>query len=258
MIHAQPPALLIRPDLAEAAVEGLVPARAYRATEAFRTAGPCADILDDDGSRISQLLYGEAFDSLLIERGRHWGRSRRDGIIGWIAAEALTPASGMPTHRVAAPGGVLPLNSLVDPMRDAVGDVPLMPLGEFAPDLATVAEALMDIPHSPGGRTDAGMDCAALVQACLMACGRAAPRYTDGQAGLGQAVERGDLRRGDLVLWVHPTGGPGWTGHSAMATDRDTLIHSSGRMGSVCRQPLDEADTNQRAEGFDAPIFRRI
>ena len=258
MIHAEPSALLIRPDLAEAAVEGLVRAKAYRPTEAFRTSGPVADILDEDGNRISQLLFGEAFDSLLVEQGRHWGRSRRDGVIGWIAEADLTPGDLMPSHRVATPGGVLPFNSLVDPARDAAGDVPLMPLGEFATDLATVAEALIDVPHSLGGRTEAGMDCAAMVQACLMACGRAAPRYTEGQAELGRAVARDDIRRGDLILWRHAEGGPGWTGHSAIALDATTLIHASGRVGSVCRQSIDEADTNQRAEGFDALIIRRV
>ena len=102
------------------------------------------------------------------------------------------------------------------------------------------------------------MDCAAMVQACLIACGRAGPRYTDGQAELGWTVAADDLRRGDLVLWLHPTGGPGWTGHSAIAMDADTVMHASGRVGEVCRQPLAEVDANQRAEGFDAPIFRRL
>ena len=258
MIHAEPSALLIRPDLAEAAVEGLLRAKAYRATEVFRTSGPVADILDDDGHRISQLLFGEAFDSLLVESGRHWGRSRRDGVIGWIAEADLTAGIGTPSHRVAAPGGVLPFNSLVDPTRDAAGDVVLMPLGEFAADLAAVAESMIDVPHSLGGRTEDGMDCAALVQACLMACGRAAPRHTEGQAELGRAVARDDVQRGDLILWRHAEGGPGWTGHSAIALDAATVIHASGRAGSVCRQSLDEADTNQRAEGFDALIIRRL
>ena len=75
---------------------------------------------------------------------------------------------------------------------------------------------------------------------------------------LGRTVAADDLRRGDLVLWLHPTGGPGWTGHSAIAMDADTVIHASGRAGEVCRQPLAEVDANQRAEGFDALIFRRL
>jgi len=258
MIDVETRALLMRPDLAEAALEGLVSARAYRPTEAMQATVPVADVQDDDGNRISQLLFGEAFDVLTREGDRHWGRCRRDGVVGWVADDALRSGVSVPTHRVSAPGGVLPFNALVDPSQDAVGDVALMPLGQFAPDPATVAEKLIGQPHALGGRSEAGMDCAAMVQACLIACGRAAPRYTDGQAELGQAVAADDLQRGDLVLWLHPTGGPGWTGHSAIALDADTVIHASGRAGEVCRQPLAEADTNQRAEGFDAPIFRRL
>lgn len=258
MIDVESRALLIRPDLAEAALEGLVSARAYRPTEAMQGATPVADVSDDDGNRISQLLFGETFDVLIHEGDRHWGRCRRDGVVGWVAEGALKADLVVPSHRVSAPGGVLPFNALVDPSRDAVGDVPLMPLGEFETDLAAVAETLTGLPHAPGGRTAAGMDCAAMVQACLMACGRAAPRYADGQAELGRAVAARDLQRGDLVLWLHPTGGPGWTGHSAIALDADTVIHASGRTGDVCRQPLEEADTNQRAEGFDALIVRRL
>jgi hypothetical protein len=258
MIDVEPRALLMRPDLAEAALEGIVSARAYRPTEAFQTAGPVADVHDDDGNRISQLLFGEAFDSLLIEQGRHWGRCRRDGVVGWVDAGAVHHGVMVPTHRVTGPGGVLPLNALVDPSQDAGGDVALMPLGQFEDDLATVAERLVGLPHALGGRSEQGMDCAAMVQACLIACGRAGPRYTDGQAELGRTVAADDLRRGDLVLWLHPTGGPGWTGHSAIAMDADTVIHASGRAGEVCRQPLAEVDANQRAEGFDALIFRRL
>lgn len=258
MIDVDTRALLMRPDLAESALEGLVPARAYRPTEAMQAAVPFADVSDDDGNRISQLLFGEAFDVLIREGDRHWGRCRRDGLVGWVADDALRSGVIMPTHRVASPGGVLPFNALVDPSQDAVGDVVLMPLGEFAPDLATVAGTLVGVAHALGGRTGAGMDCAAMVQACLIACGRAAPRHTDGQAELGRAVAADDLQRGDLVLWLHPTGGPGWTGHSAIAIDADTVIHASGRAGEVCRQPLAEVDTNQRAESFDAPIFRRL
>lgn len=258
MIDVETRALLMRPDLAEAALEGLVPARAYRPTEAMQGGVAVTDVLDDDGQRISQLLFGEAFDVLIREGGRHWGRCRRDGVVGWVAADALRSGVAVPTHRVASPGGVLPFNALVDPSRDGMGDVALTPLGQFEADLATVAERLVGLPHALGGRSEEGMDCAAMVQACLIACGRAAPRYTDGQAELGQAVAADNLQRGDLVLWRHPTGGPGWTGHSAIGLDADTVIHASGREGAVCRQPLAEVDTNQRAEGFDAPIFRRL
>lgn len=258
MIDVDTRALLIRSDLAEAALEGIVPTRAYRPTEAMQATVPVADVSDDNGNRISQLLFGEAFDVLIRQGGRRWGRCRRDGVVGWVADDTLRPGVRMPTDRVASPGGVLPFNALVDPARDAVGDVALMPLGAFEPDLVAVAETFLGVPYAAGGRTESGTDCSGLVQACLIAGGRPAPRNADAQAELGEAVGRTDLRRGNIVVWPYTRGDRGWTGHSAIALGPDAVIHAVGTEGRVLVQALDEADTNQRAEGFDAPIFRRL
>ncbi|MBU1324446.1 MAG: C40 family peptidase [Alphaproteobacteria bacterium] len=224
----------------------------------MRGAVAVADVLDDDHTLIDQLLFGEAFDVLLREGGRVWGQCRRDGVVGWIDAGALGPGAGAPTHRVSSIGGRLPLNALVDVSGDPVGEVALTPIGEFEPDLASVAERLLGLPHRLGGRSDGGMDCAGLVQACLIACGRAAPRYADGQAEAGRQVDRSELRRGDLVVWPHAEGGPGWSGHAAIMRDGEALIHASGRAGVVGVESLATVDARQRAEGFGPPVFRRI
>lgn len=250
--------LLARPDVADQALEGLFRALDYRATQAMQGAAAVADVRDDAGNLISQLLSGEAFDVLSRDGDRAFGACRRDGVVGWVEVAALQDGVRAPTHRVASVGGPLPLNALVDPARDAVGDVALMPIGEFASDLAAVAEDLLGVAHVLGGRSDRGTDCAGLVQACLIACGRAAPRYSDGQAELGRAVSPDDLRRGDLVVWGHSRGGAGWRGHSAIALDAGTLIHASGRAGAVVVEPIAAENDKRRAEGFDAPLFRRI
>ena len=258
-LHSPDPRFLpARPHFAAEALEGVVRAREYRAAEAMRGTAAVADVLDDQGHLISQLLHGEAFDLLLREDERAWGQCRRDGVVGWIDAGALTAGAGAPTHRVSSVGGRLPLNALVDAGRDPVGDVALMAIGLFEADLASVAERLLGSAHRLGGRSDRGTDCAGLVQACLIASGRAAPRYADGQAELGRAAERSDLRRGDLIVWSHPAGGPGWSGHSAIALDGETLIHASGLAGVVATEPLADVDARQRAEGFGAPVYRRI
>lgn len=258
-LHSPDPRFLpARPAFAAQALEGIFRAPEYRATEAMRGSSSVTPLFDDDGNEISQLLFGEAFEVLLKEGTRAWGQCRRDGVVGWIDAGALTAGAGAPTHRVASVGGGLPLNALVDAAHDAVGDVALMPVGEFETDLAAVAERLLRAPHLLGGRTERGTDCAGLVQACLIACGRAAPRYADGQAELGHAVARSDLRRGDVIIWPHAAGGPGWSGHSAVALDADMLIHASGRVGVVVVGALTAVDALQRDVGYDAPVFRRI
>lgn len=258
-LHSPDPRFLpARPAFAAQVLEGIFRAPEYRPTEAMRGASAVADVRDDDRNLIDQLLHGEVFDVLLREGGRAWGQCRRDGVVGWIDVGALSAGAGAPTHRVASVGGRLPLNALVDAAHDPVGDVALMPVGEFESDLATVAERLLGSPHLSGGRTERGTDCAGLVQACLIASGRAAPRYADGQAGLGRAVNRPELRRGDLVVWPHAEGGPGWSGHAAIMQDGATLIHASGQSGAVGVESFTAVDARQRAEGFGAPVFRRI
>ena len=258
LLPSDPRSLLARPDLAEQALEGLVSARAYRATEPMRAVSAIADVVDEKGVRISQLLHGEAFDALDEAGDRLWGRCRRDGVVGWIAASDLAPGEIVPTHRVASGGGPLPFNALVDLARDGVGDVALMPIGQFEPDLTAAALKLLRAPHRLGGRSDRGTDCAGLVQAALIACGLAAPRHADGQAELGRPVSRDDLGRSDLIVWPHREGGPGWTGHAALAVDGDMIVHASGHAGSVVVEVLDEVDARLRAEGFEAPLFRRL
>lgn len=255
-----PRTTLARPDLAEQALEGLVRARAYRPTRPMRAAVPLADIhadADPASERIDQLIYGEAFDVLDQKGDRLWGRARRDGLVGWIAASALQPGARLPTHRVAAVAAALPLNALIADAAEApAGD--LVPIGAFEADPVAVAERLLGVPHSLGARSSTATDCSGLIQQALYACGLAGPRYSDQQAGLGRAVDRADARRGDLVVWLARPGDHSWTGHSAFMLDADRVIHATGHHGAVVVEAFAEADARYRADGFDAPLFRRL
>lgn len=254
-----PRTTLARPDLAEQALEGLVRADAYLAARPMHAVVPVADIhadADPASERIDQLLSGEIFD-VLDQQGDHlWGRARRDGLVGWVAASALRPGAPRPTHRVAAVGASLPLNALV-----AEGDLPadqLAAVGGFESDPVAVAERLLGVPHSLGARSSIATDCSGLIQQALYACGLAGPRHADQQAGLGQAVDRASARRGDLVVWPAAPGDHSWTGHSAFMLDADRVLHATGHHGAVVIERFAEADARYRADGFDAPVFRRL
>src|SRR5690606_37403414 len=111
-----PPLILRDGDrivLAEQALEGLMRADAYRRTEPMHCRVPVADILSDADQRTDQLLYGEAFDVLHRQGERAWGRARRDGVVGWIALDLLSPGAPLPARRVASVTAALPLNALV-------------------------------------------------------------------------------------------------------------------------------------------------
>lgn len=279
-----PGALLARPDLAEQGLEGLVRASAYRTLDVRGASGAVADIRSapgGDAERIDQLIFGEAFDVLETREGFAWGRARRDGVVGWIAAEALTEPVAAPSHRVqaaraevfahasgGAPMLTLSMNALVaeSGRRDAMVQLAtggwiaasdLAAFDQFDPDLAAAAERLIGAPHLLGGRTFAGTDCVGLVQQALYACGRAGPRYAPAQAEMGRPVERSELRRGDLVVWLSDEAGV-WGGHAGVMADGSTLIHAAGDHGIVLTEPLVEAAERYAARSFAQPVFRRI
>jgi cell wall-associated NlpC family hydrolase len=255
-----PRTILARPDLAEQGLEGLVRAAAYRPTRPMYGAVPAADIhadADPSSERIDQLLYGEAFDVLDQRGDRVWGRARRDGLVGWMSLSQLTAAGRRPTHRVAAVSAALPLNALVADASDVPAEA-LAPLGEFELEPIAVAERLLGVPHELGARSSVATDCSGLVQQALYACGLPGPRHADQQVELGRAVDRAEVRRGDLVVWLAEPGEHSWTGHSAFMLDADRVLHATGHHGAVVIESFAEADARYRADGFRAPAFRRL
>ena len=255
-----PRTTLARPDLAEQALEGFVRAGTFRAARPMHCAGATADIRAaamESAGRLDQLIFGEAFDILDRVGDFAWGRARRDGVVGWVALADLADSAPAPAARVAATAGSLPLNALVSDSSVVEAD-DLAPIGSFEDDPVAVAERLLGTPHALGARSSVATDCSGLVQQCLYACGRAGPRYADQQAELGDAVARGDLKRGDLVVWLHAEGGDNWTGHSALVVDAETLIHATCHQGAVVRESLAEAEARYAADGFAAPVFRRL
>jgi len=109
-----------------------------------------------------------------------------------------------------------------------------LPVGTAASDdYVAIATRFLETPYLWGGRSGFGIDCSALVQLSMMMTGRKAPRDSDMQAaGLGTPIDRGELRRGDLVFWK---------GHVALMEDEKTIIHANGHTMSVAREGLDAA-----------------
>lgn len=253
--------MLVRPDLAEQGLEGVVRSAAYRSLSAMHGAYPVVEIrqfADPQSDRVDQLLFGEAFDVLDRTGDRLWGRARRDGTVGWVDRWALSSGAPLATHRVSSVSAVLPLNALVHHGFSGVSAEDLKPVGDFEADPVVVAETLLGVPHALGARSSRLTDCSGLVQQALYACGRAGPRHSDQQALLGEAVDRADLRRGDLVIWLAAAGETRWTGHSAFALDAQTLIHATGHHGAVVTESLAEAEARYAEGGFQAPVFRRL
>ncbi|WP_029031569.1 NlpC/P60 family protein [Salinarimonas rosea] len=271
---------LARPDLADAALEGIVPAARYAAPTPKRVRAPLVDLRPQprlDAGIDTQALMGEAVDVLDVdEEGFAFVRLARDGYVGWLSADALGEAEPAPTHRVAAlrtflyPGpsmklpiaGWLSLGAEVA-IVETRGDfahapgagwlhMPHLAARDAAPeaDFVAVAERFLHTPYLWGGVSSLGLDCSGLVRAALHAAGRACPRDTDMQeAALGEAVPEGaPLRRGDLVFWK---------GHVGIMRDEATLLHANGWHMAVASEPLAQARARILEKSF-GPVTRIV
>jgi cell wall-associated NlpC family hydrolase len=230
----------------------------------------------DDAEQESQLLFGERFEVLLEQDGYVFGQATRDGYVGWVMAEALSAPALGPTHRIrairtygfsrpdikSAPVGLYSLNALVT-AEDREGRFVrtaragwitadhLAPVGlGFETDPATVALRFLGAPYLWGGRESLGLDCSALVQNALLACGLACPRDTDMQAAMGAEIDLAEAERGDLVFWK---------GHVAIMLSRQTMIHANAHHMAVAIEPLSAAIARIAQAGNGQPTaWRRL
>ena len=131
----------------------------------------------------------------------------------------------------------------------------LAPVAARETDFVAVAERFLGTPYLWGGKTSLGLDCSALVQLALNACGIPCPRDTDMQEqALGSALARqhegGQLRRGDLVFWK---------GHVAIARDEATFVHANAsRHVAVALEPAAAAIARIRDAGSEVTSVRRL
>ena len=228
----------------------------------------------------TEALYGErvtVYES--TEEGWCWGQLDGDGYVGWLPANALAAPGDAATHKVIAlrtlvfPGPAiklppilaLPLGARVTVARiqdgfavtAGGGFLPpqhLAPLEARESDFVAVAERFLGTPYLWGGKTALGLDCSALVQVALAACGIPCPRDSDmQQAALGTALPwTGDatiLKRGDLIFWK---------GHVGIIRDVTTLLHANAHHMAVAMEPVTEAIARIAADGLEVKSVKRL
>lgn len=271
-----------RPDLADAALAGQVPAERYTEPRPARITAPVAGLRREprfDCPLDSEALYGEAIRVLDVDdEGWAFVQIGRDGYVGYLPAEALSFSAPEPTHsvtqlrsfafsgsdlklpvayplvqgaRVTVTGEVERRNLLYALLSDGTATVMkhLSPIGAPpAGDFVTVAAAYVGTPYLWGGSSSLGIDCSGLVQRALAETGVAAPRDTDQQeATVGEPVDwNGDpdaLRRGDLIFWK---------GHVGIVAGPDQLLHANGFHMATVIEPLGAAIA--RIASGDVPV----
>jgi cell wall-associated NlpC family hydrolase len=282
MQGSDPRLILATPEVAAAALEGIVPAPRYAPPTPMQATAVRTGLLkapDPNAEQADELLFGEGFEVLETKGGFAFGRAIRDGYVGWVDEAALGDPGPPPSHRVSVPATFAFLEpSIKTPVvhrlsLNALATVEaregrflklhgsgwvvahhLTPIGVFAGDPAAVALQFLGVPYLWGGRSSDGLDCSGLVQQALYACGLGCPRDSDQQAALGAALEiAADLKglaRNDLVFWP---------GHVGIMLDETRLLHANAHAMCVSIEPLAEAVTRIEAAGSGAPsAFRRL
>ena len=269
---------LVRDGVADRRLEGLVAAERFVDVTPMQASAPVAGLRkapSPDAEQEDQLLFGETFDVLFETDAFAFGQARRDRYVGYVPIEALSAPTLPPEHRVGAlrtyafaePDiksaivGLYSLNALVTVQaregRFVKGartgwfvEHHLAPIGRFETDYVAIAERFLGAPYQWGGRESLGLDCSALVQQALYACGRACPRDTDMQRGFFPEIAEADRRRGDLVFWK---------GHVAILLDPDTILHANAHHMATAIEPLAEAITRIAATPTGGVLgYRRV
>ncbi|CAM5775187.1 peptidase P60 [Labrys miyagiensis] len=270
-----------RPDLAAASLQGIVPAPRYVQGEKRRVVENVVTLRRDpdfSASIDTELLFGEIFTVYDEMEGWAWGQAANDGYVGWLSANALGTAQ-VPTHRVSALRTfIYPVPSIKSPQMMALSYGSALAVsrteGQFLAlegwgfvfsaharaidshesDPVSVAETFLRVPYLWGGKSSLGLDCSALVQTSLTACGVACPRDSDMQEkALGHVLDPdtplADLRRGDLLFWK---------GHVAMVRDAETMIHATGHAMTVVVEGLAAGIQRIAAAGSPLRTIKRL
>ena len=281
MTAFDPRTTLARPDLAASHLREQIEADHYSDGQTFRVLKSVTPLFAEprsDGAIQTELLFGETVTVLeQSSEGWSWGQSTCDSYVGYLLSDHLAPFLAPPTHRLSVLRSFvyptpsikhLPLDAFsfgtkvrIEGQTDRFSHLHgggfvitdhLTPLDQKTDDPAAFASLFLHSPYLWGGRSSLGLDCSALVQLSLQACGLACPRDSDMQEReTGDRLEPNEpLQRNDLIFWK---------GHVGLMLDATTLLHASGHQMLVVQEPLETARIRIRTiTGQDITSRKRV
>jgi cell wall-associated NlpC family hydrolase len=110
-------------------------------------------------------------------------------------------------------------------------DAPLPPAATPAlPPVLETALGLRGAPYRLGGEDPTGFDCSGFVQYVFARHNRPLPRQTQDQFRAGRAIDREEVRPGDLVFFETVSRG---ASHVGIALGDDSFVHAPSSRGVV-------------------------
>jgi hypothetical protein len=235
-------------------------------------------ILEID-KKVSQLLFGEAFELTEQEGPFVKGICKTDDYTGWVHQDSLTPQTWLPTHFVEALWAPvfpkaghknwamvsLPFMSRIEideekndgdyafipALRGYIHKNHIKPLSDLQKkqDYVETALRFLQATYQFGGRTYAGIDCSSLVQLALLRSGYTCPRDSaDQEKALGKEIN-GKSQRGDLVFL---------DGHVGIMIDENTILNATARSMSVQIETLENFTKDYKAQGLGITSIKRL
>jgi cell wall-associated NlpC family hydrolase len=158
----------------------------------------------------------------VLGRNEKWSFIEYRGQQGWMYSEYLRP----------------------------LGRGTVVPQSEVGLRLIARAKAMQGTPYVWGGESDGGVDCSGLIYKLLLEEGadnKCLPRRASTQmAGLGSAVDKENLRPGDLVFFSTYKSG---ASHVGIYLGDGDFIHASSAPGKVCISNMSEGYYKKRFVG---------
>jgi NlpC/P60 family/Bacterial dipeptidyl-peptidase Sh3 domain len=207
--------------------------------------------------RESEMLFGEKCDVIEVQGDYSRVKAHYDGYTGFVLTKDLGALTASPllktcvlkTFVYAQPSikspviMALPFLSLLTPtgyednfIRIKQGYIyapHVQDAARFDTDFVTIAARFLALPYLWGGASSFGLDCSALVQIALKACGVPFPRDSHPQSLQGENIK--DIpQRGDLVFWQ---------GHVGIIYDDKWLLHANGHTMDVALEGFETAKT---------------
>lgn len=211
----------------------------------------------------TEILFGESVEILeTISENFVRAKTCRDHYEGYIRTESLADDVIPPTHKIIAPLahiyerpdfkslmiGALSFQSFIaiDPDQgEENGFIKTLGWGwvwknhivdhnQSMRDHTLLAEKFLHTPYLWGGRSVFGLDCSALVQLSLIACGYECPRDSHMQEKeIGTNIPRDNLARGDLVFFK---------GHVGIMTGQNHILNATARHMHSCIEKLNDVE----------------